>query len=95
MNVACMCAGQEEAKPEGTKQETRPIDMHLMRWRQISASLTSTLETSAVFVANVFLVFEESEWSLASPPLGYFVFIEMVRRCAFFQEESSIVSFVM
>ena len=41
--MACTCAGQDEAKPVGTKQEKQPLDMHLMRWRQIGASLTSTV----------------------------------------------------
>ena len=80
MNVACTCAGQDEAKPEKTEQEKHPLDVHLVRWRQIGASLTFMSETSPVFVANGCRVFEDSEWSLASPPVGYSVFIVMVRR---------------
>ena len=49
--------------------------MHRMRWRQIGATLMSTLETSPVIVANRCLVYEESEWSLASPPVGHFVLL--------------------
>ena len=40
---------------------------------KIGAALTSTLKTSPVFVTNGRLVYEESEWSLASPPVGYIV----------------------
>ena len=67
MNVACTCAGQDEAKPEGTKQQKHPLGKHLVQWRQIGASLTSALETSTAFVANGC-----REWSLASPPVGHF-----------------------
>ena len=47
---------------------------------KIGAALTSTLETSPVFVANGRLVYEESEWSFASPLVGYFGFVVIVRR---------------
>ena len=39
MNVACTCAGQDEAKPEGTKQEKHLLDMHLMHWRLIGSTV--------------------------------------------------------
>ena len=54
--------------------------LHLVRWRQIGTSLTSTLETSPVFVANGCLIYEETELSLPSPPVGYFILCVIVQK---------------